>query len=82
MIIKYPRGIEVELSKEEAVEIFYALQEHIVTSIAKHWINYPDGFLEGESIALRMLKEFAKIVNYSYETELLPIFMDLLNKKK
>ena len=48
MIIKYPKGLEIELTKEEAIEIFYSVKERIEKAIRSHWINYPDKFLELE----------------------------------
>ena len=81
MIIKYPRGLEIELTKEEATEIFYAIKDKIETAIRKHWINYPDSFLSNESTSLGMIRVLCKITNYSYEAEILPAFMDMLKKQ-
>lgn len=82
MIIKYPKGLEIELTKEEAIEIFYSVKERIEKAIRSHWINYPDKFLELESTALRMLKELCRVVGYSYETDILPALMDMLKKQE
>lgn len=81
-IIKYPRGLEIELTRNEAVELFYALKERIENAIKRHWITYPDSFLDMQSVSLQMLKELSKIVGFSYETEILPGLMSMLKKPK
>ena len=80
MIIKYPR-LEIELSKDEAIEIFYDVKESIKLSIQKHWINHPDCFLRSEATKLGILRELSKIANYNYDTQLLPEFLGMLKKE-
>ncbi len=87
MIVKYPRKLEIELTKDEAVEIFYSVKERIQMAIKNHWINYSDytnyhsAFLESELISLGILKELSKIAGFSYETEILPLFLEMLKKQ-
>ena len=79
MRINYPNGIEISLSKDEAMEIFYAVKYSIEDTIKTHWRFYPDDFLKNET-RLRIIKELCRITNYYYESEILPIFLEMLER--
>ena len=81
MRISYPNGIVISLSKDEAMEIFYAVKHSIEDTIKTHWRLYPDRFLKDET-RLRIIKELCRITKYSYEVEILPLFLDMLKSDK
>ena len=80
MRIKYPSGIDIELTHEEAIEIYYAVKERMISAIKSHWINYPDLFLENASTSLGILKQLSRLTNYPYENVLLPELLAMLKK--
>lgn len=62
MIIEFDK-VSLNMSRDEASELFYSLRRDIKHSIATHWRNHPDSFLKNETIRLQMLDQLNRLVN-------------------
>lgn len=54
----------IELSQEEAIDIYYAMKRAIEDTIDTHWHNHPDSYEELESRRLHILVELGRSVGY------------------
>ena len=79
MRISYPNGIVISLTEDEAREIFFAMKDRVESSIKNYWINFPDSFLKNEN-GLGIIRVLCRTTKYSYESEILPIFLEMLEQ--
>jgi hypothetical protein len=54
----------IELSPEEAIDLYYALKRQIEHTIETHWVNYPDSYDKSEARRLHMLVQLHRSVGH------------------
>ena len=83
MNISYNR-IELSITQQEAVTIYYALKRDIERAIKSHWVNHPHAYCQHELPALDMMRTLAPFTNsvFAYdEAELKKGLDDLVAAK-
>lgn len=54
----------IELSPEEAIEVYYALRRQLEHTIETHWVNHPDSYERSESMRLHLISQLHRSVGH------------------
>lgn len=62
----FPNTI-IELTPEEAIDVYYDIKRGLESTIDTHWVNYPDSYAHGEVRRLNILYHLNRSVGHDQD---------------
>jgi hypothetical protein len=76
--------ITLEITRDEAYNLYSSLKYGLETSVKEHWVNHPNSFDKMEATRITMLRELSRFTGNDFEYDLKQIqdlLADLVQKK-